>query len=172
MDRFRFPKSADVCLPSSWIGLNLKDKERKSYLELRGAIDFYLVELFDLRQVMKIVDLIELTKTLGHLNSMKVIESCVAYLRSLLLDKNIKIIDFTLVLLDILVKNCRYRIHLYIGKRRFMKTMCLVIRRLCMDERETHRIVGMRGLGKFMVFKCFRIIFPCLIFTNTLYVMI
>ena len=76
-----------------------------------------------------ILDLIESTKQIGVQNSMTVLEGMVTYLRHKLLSSDTQTIYYTVLLLDVLVKNSGYRVHVLIGRKRFMKTLSVVARR-------------------------------------------
>lgn len=143
MDKFRLPNTVDFHLPSSLVGISLSWNQEKGVFDnVKADIDLYYSGSVDLKILMRVVDDIDRTKVLGHTRSMKAIGHVMSYLRIKLLSRDVRIIEMTAVMLDVLVKNCQYRIHIYVGRKIFMKTFCLVLRQLLADERERHRCVG------------------------------
>ena len=61
---------------------------------------------------------------------MAVLEGMVTYLRHKLLSSDTQTIYYTVLLLDVLVKNSGYRVHVLIGRKHFMKTLSVVARRI------------------------------------------
>ena len=59
--------------------------------------------------LLTIVDEIDSTKKFGTANSMPLIDEVVTYLRINLLSRNLEKLKRTLVLMDVLVKNCQFR---------------------------------------------------------------
>lgn len=143
MDQFRLPSSVDFHLPSSMVGASfVRSKEKNIFNSIKSDIASYYTGPIDLIKLMVIVDNIDQTSSLGFTESMKILGNVMAYLRIKLLSRDLRITEMTAVLLDVLVKNCQYRIHIYVGRRIFMKTFCLVLRQLLVDEREQHRSAG------------------------------
>jgi hypothetical protein len=143
MDHFRLPSSVDFHLPSSMVGASfIWSKEKGIFDAIKANIAIYYTGPIDLIKLMAIVDSVDQTAGLGHTESMKILGNVMAYLRIKLLSRDLRITEMTAVLLDVLVKNCQYRIHIYVGRRIFMKTFCLVLRQLLVDEREQHRSAG------------------------------
>ena len=140
MDRFRLPKSVDFHLPSALVGIGSKHKNL--YLIIKGNVDEYLRGQMDLKILMKIVDNIDKTKGLGFSESMRILGNLMSYLRIKLLSKDFIIIEMTAVLLDVLVKNCQYRVHIFVSRKMFVKTYCFVMRQMLADGRETHQRAG------------------------------
>lgn len=147
MDKFRLPNTVDFHLPSVLVGRSLSWSAEKGVFEaIKADIDVYYSGPVDLKRLMKVVDDIDQTQSMGYTQSMKVIGHVMSYLRIKLLSRDIRDIEMTAVILDVLVKNCQYRVHIYVGRRMFMKTFCLVLRQLLADERERHRAVGKSGV--------------------------
>jgi hypothetical protein len=143
MDHFRLPSSVDFHLPSAMVGASfIWSKEKSIFDAIKADIANYYTGPIDLIKLMKIVDSVDQTGGLGHTESMKILGNVMEYLRIKLLSRDLRITEMTAVLLDVLVKNCQYRIHIYVGRRIFMKTFCLVLRQLLVDEREQHRSAG------------------------------
>jgi len=78
--------------------------------------------------LIEIVDEIEATKRFGTVPSLPIIDEIINYLRIKLLSNDTSTVTRTLILLDVLVKNCQFRIHYAIGRKRFMKTLSKVCR--------------------------------------------
>ena len=143
MDKFRLPNTVDFHLPSVLVGRTLSwNKEKGVFEAIKADIDIYYGGPVDLKCLMKVVDDIDQTKVMGNTPSMRVLGQVMSYLRIKLLSRDVRIIEMTAVILDVLVKNCQYRVHIYVGRKIFMKTFCLVFRLLLADERERHRCVG------------------------------
>lgn len=66
----------------------------------------------------------------GHESSMIVLRGVVHYLQAKLYSQDLGVVESTLVILDVLVKNCSYRIHTLVGQPTFMKSYGKVTRRL------------------------------------------
>jgi hypothetical protein len=143
MDQFRLPSSVDFHLPSSMVGASfIRSKEKSIFDSIKADIANYYTGPIDLIKLMAIVDSVDQTAGLGFTESMKILGNVMSYLRIKLLSRDLRITEMTAVLLDVLVKNCQYRIHIYVGRRIFMKTFCLVLRQLLVDERDQHRSAG------------------------------
>jgi hypothetical protein len=140
MDKFRLPKSVDFHLPSALVGS--WSKHRNIYSIIKTDIDKHLRGPLDLKNLMKVVDDIDKTKGLGFSESMRILGNLMEYLRIKLLSKDFTTIEMTAILLDVLVKNCQYRIHIYVGRKNFMKTYCYVMRQLLGDYRHAHQRAG------------------------------
>ena len=61
---------------------------------------------------------------------MIVLRGVVNYLQAKLYSQDLGVVESTLVILDVLVKNCSYRIHTLVGQPAFMKSYGKVTRRL------------------------------------------
>jgi hypothetical protein len=134
-------------LPAVFVGTSLSSSAQKDAFELiKKEIEVFYSSVAYLEILMKIVDHIDETNVMGNLRSMKVIGSLMSYLRIKLLSRHLHTVEMTAVLLDVLVKNCQYRVHMHVSKKMFMKTFCLVTRQLLADERESHRRIGIRML--------------------------
>lgn len=140
MDKFRLPKSVDFHLPSALVGS--LSKHRNIYSIIKVDIDKHLRGPLDLKNLMKVVDDIDKTKGLGFIESMRILGNLMEYLRIKLLSKDFTTIEMTAILLDVLVKNCQYRIHIFVGRKNFMKTYCYVMRQLLGDHRHPHQRAG------------------------------
>lgn len=140
MDKFRLPSSVDFHLPSALVGT--WSKHRNIFAIIKADIDLYLRGQMDLKILMIIVDNVDRTKGLGFSESMRILANLMSYIRIKLLSKDYIIIEMTAVLLDVLVKNCQYRVHIFVSRKIFMKTYCFVMREMLADGREAHRRAG------------------------------
>jgi len=97
----------------------LSQAERLRHAEIEAAIHtYYDGRKIDLAPLMVIKDLVDRTIDLGHAASMRVLNAVVARLKARLFDRNdMTAVEQTFVLLDVLVKNCSYRIHLLVGTK-------------------------------------------------------
>jgi VHS domain len=147
MDRFRVPSTADFHVPKSMLGLTISSTVGKEHFRvIRINIEKYSNNSFHISRLLQIVDDFDETKCLGHARSMQVLDPIVTYLRIKLLLSDIYVVEKVAVLVDTLVKNCQYRVHLLVGSRIFMKTFGVVTRHLLSDERKQHYKVGARML--------------------------
>ena len=147
MDKLRFPTTADFHIPRSMVGMTISSVPVKEHFRLiRLDIEKYANNNFHLSRLLKIVDRVDETNCLGHMRSMLVLNHMTTYLRIKLLSNDARIVEKVAVLIDTLVKNCHYRMHLLIGNRLFMKTFGIVIRQLLIDQRPTYHRVGQRML--------------------------
>ena len=124
-----FPSSVDFAIPTSLIGISLKGDAKHHFEIMISIIDKYLHSPLNQSKWCEILDEIEVTKSIGVKNSMKALESTVLYLRHKLLYGDTQTVYYTVLLLDVLVKNSGYRIHVLIGRKVFMKTMSVISRR-------------------------------------------
>ena len=147
MDRIRVPSTADFHVPKSMLGLTILSAVGKDHFRvIRINIEKYSNNKFHISRLLQIVDDFDKTKCLGHAGSMQVLDQIITYLRIKLLLSDIYVVEKVAVLLDTLVKNCQYRVHLLVGSRVFMKTFGVVTRQLITDERKHHCKVGARML--------------------------
>lgn len=147
MDKFRFPTSTDFHVPHSMVGMTIRSVPVKEHFQLiRLDIEKYANNNFHLSRLLKIVDRVDETNCLGHMKSMLVLNHMTTYLRIKLLSDDARIVEKVAVLIDTLVKNCHYRVHLLIGNRIFMKTFGIVTRQLLIDQRAAYYRVGQRML--------------------------
>jgi VHS domain len=147
MDRIRVPSTADFHVPKSLLGLTISSNVGKEHFRvIRINIEKYSNNNFHISRLLQIVDDFDGTKCLGHARSIQVLNQIVTYLRIKLLLSDIYVVEKVAVLLDTLVKNCQYRVHLLVGSRIFMKTFGVVTRQLLSDERKQHYKVGARML--------------------------
>ena len=126
----------------SWIGTALQGSAKKQFTMIRSKIDFYNLCEIDSRNIVVILDLIENVKTEGYARSVPVLSEVVHYLRSLLLSADIELVYHTLVLLDHIVKNSGFILHVMIGRRKFMKTMSHVARKHTAEIYYANKRVG------------------------------
>jgi hypothetical protein len=139
MDKFRLPTTA----AAAFMGKALSSSaEKKSFEIIKKEIEIFYASVAYSEIVMKIVDHVDETNIMGNKKSMRLIGSIISYLRIKLLSRALHIIEMTAVLLDVLVKNCKYRVHIHVNKRTFIKTFCLVTRQLLDDDRENYRHIG------------------------------
>ena len=100
-----------------------------------------------LAQMLQIVDLIENAKhNLSEAGSMKVTKKTIIYLRVSLSSNELHIVKMTLILIDILVKNGGYHLHVAIGNKKFMKAMTKNIIQLSASANADYRIAGILAL--------------------------
>ena len=78
--------------------------------------------------LLAIVDEMDETKRFGTVPSLPIVNEVINYLRIKLLSNDTSTVTRTIILLDVLVKNCQFRIHYYVGKKKFMKTFSKVTR--------------------------------------------
>ncbi len=124
------PASTDFCYPTSWIGSNLKGtREREHFGKIKQSIDYYMNNSINNANLLKIVDMIEESKAMGMSQSIPPLIEVVNLLRNQLMDSSPENVYKTIILLDVLIKNSGYRIHILIGRRKFMKTFGIVLRR-------------------------------------------
>eukprot|EP01032_Pedospumella_encystans_P013188 gene13188-15199_t len=109
---------------------------------IRSKIDFYNLCEIDSRNIVVILDLIENVKTEGYARSVPVLSEVVHYLRSLLLSADTELVYHTLVLLDHIVKNSGFILHVMIGRWKFMKTMSHVARKHTAEIYYANKRVG------------------------------
>ena len=129
-------------VPMSWIGTALQGSAKKQFTMIRSKIDFYNLCEIDSRHIVVILDLIENVKTEGYARSVPVLSEVVHYLRSLLLSADTELVYHTLVLLDHIVKNSGFILHVMIGRRKFMKTMSHVARKHTAEIYYANKRVG------------------------------
>ncbi len=130
----------------SWIGTALQGSAKKQFTMIRSKIDFYNLCEIDSRNIVVILDLIENVKTEGYAKSVPVLSEVVHYLRSLLLSADTELVYHTLVLLDHIVKNSGFILHVMIGRRKFMKTMSYVARKHTAEIYHANKRVGTLAL--------------------------
>ncbi len=141
--------SADFHYPADWFGKGLSGFSRTHFETLKHAIQMYLLEPAKQSKLTDVLNLIEETKIVGLNESVPIISEIVKYLRVYLLSKEPETVFSTLVLCDTMVKNSGYRVHLMIGRRKFMKTVGLITRRhrkLEYSHSSPHRRVAALGL--------------------------
>lgn len=134
--------TADFHLPSTWIGSTLSGTARMQFINIRKKIDLYNLEPVSSENIITVLDEIEKVKDSGHNESLPVLGEVVNYLRTLLLHSDTEIVFHTVILLDCIVKNSGYLMHVLIGRRKFMKTLSLIARRHLSETSESHKRVG------------------------------
>lgn len=130
----------------SWVGSVLQGVAKRQYVVIREKIDHYNTTPITEENIIEILDLIECVKEFGYKRAVPVLNEVVHYLRSCLLSTNTDIVFHTLVLLDCIVKNSGFILHIMIGRRKFMKTMSLVARRSIMEPSLAKQKVGLQAL--------------------------
>lgn len=123
------PSTADFHYPLDWFGRGLSGFSRTHFETLKHGIEAYMSDPKDKSKLINILNLIEETKIVGITESIPILSEIVKYTRVYLLSKDPEKVYHTLVLCDCLVKNSGYRLHLLIGRRKFMKTIGLITRR-------------------------------------------
>jgi len=123
------PSKLEITIPTSWIGSQLRGDSRRHYESIKNAIDVFLHTPLNNSKILEIVDLIEATKSVGINRSIEILDPVVTFLRHKILHGDTQTVYYTILLVDVLVKNCAYRIHVLIGRKRFMKTLSLIARR-------------------------------------------
>jgi len=115
--------------PKAMLGLFLEEGPKESFHRIMNLIDEYY-KMFSMRHdlLLGVVDEIDNTKKFGTASSMPLIDEVVTYLRINLLSKSLEKVKRTLVLMDVLVKNCQFRIHYAIGRKKVMKTLSKIAR--------------------------------------------
>ena len=147
MGKGRYLTTADFHLPTGLVGATLLPGVERDYFKIiRNDIDIYIKKITSLCQLMKLVDSVEETKRLGHRRSMIILSHIMTYLRIKLLSHELRVIELSAIMIDTLVKNGQYRIHILVGNRIFMKTIRVIIRQLLADERLQCRRVGFKIL--------------------------
>ena len=147
MDKLRLPKMVDLHIPSGMLGISITSLTGKEhYRTIRVNIEKYVNNNFHISRLLRIVDDVDETVILGYARSMQLLNHVVTYLRIKLLSSDVRIVEKVAVLIDALVKNCKYRVHFHVGNRTFMKTIGVVARQLYFDERIQYRRVGFRIL--------------------------
>lgn len=142
----KYISSVDFRLPMSWIGSVLQGVSKRQYMVIRDKIDNYNNKPITQENILEILDLIESVKEFGYKKAVPVLNEVVYFLRSALLSRNTDVVFHTLVLLDCIVKNSGYILHVMIGRRKFMKTMSLVARRSIMEPTLANQKVGLQAL--------------------------
>lgn len=139
----------DIHRPISWYGASLKGRSKEEFNKIKGKILHYLKNPIDNRSLLDIVDCIEDTQSLG-VHSIPVLKEIVDFLRVKLLSKGVDELQHVVILLDILVKNSGYRLHVLIGRRTFMKTLSLVGRRCYTNTKKEYAMLAL------LIFDCFQ----------------
>jgi hypothetical protein len=119
----------DVRYPERWIGSKLEGKDRILFENVKQLIDRYLSIYINQSLLVEINDFI-LKNICVSRSSYVILNELMKYLRIKLLSNNTDIIQHVMILLDFLVKNSvDYKVHLFIGQRKMMKTISVVGRR-------------------------------------------
>ena len=115
--------------PKRLLGAFLEEGLREAFNTIIALIDdHYSSTHMRHDALLAIVDSIDNTNRFGTSPSMPLIHEVVAYLRINLLSRDTEKVKRTIVLLDVLIKNCQFRLHYSIGRKKFMKTLSKVTR--------------------------------------------
>jgi hypothetical protein len=130
-----------------------KTSQRRFFKNIISMIDKYYLTEINHSYLFSIVDLVDRTNVLELIQSIEVLEEVISsviviyniiyiyyliyyikiifnrYIRVKLLSSSSQKVEWSIILLDILIKNCGYRIHYLVSKRKLMKTYSLSIRR-------------------------------------------
>lgn len=115
--------------PKRLLGAFLEEGPREAFHRIVDRInEHYSSSMMRHEVLLSIVDEIDNSKRFGTSPSMPLIHEVVAYLRINLLSRDTEKVKRTIVLVDVLIKNCQFRVHYSIGRKRFMKTLSKVAR--------------------------------------------
>jgi hypothetical protein len=134
--------TVDIRMPANWVGSSLQGPAKEQFLSLRRKIDLYNLESVTTENLVGILDAIEEVKSCGNDRAVIVLNEIVNYLRTLLLSRDTETVFHTVILLDCIVKNSGFIMHVLIGRRKFMKTLSLIARRHLNEPSQTHKRVG------------------------------
>ena len=143
------PAPQDFHRPLSWVGKDLRGQEKEELENLILRVKCFLrmptlITSYD--SLITIMDHVFHWITMGPPYSDKVLGELIRFLRVSLMSLSRRNIMNTVVICDVLVKNCGISIHNLIGKRFFMKTITLVARR------QFHKLsIKSRDLGVFIL---------------------
>lgn len=119
----------DIHVPESWIGQELHLQERILFNQMKQIINRYYLSLMSHSLLVDMNDL-AVNIISPHAHSMAIYTEIFKYLRLKLLSSDVKIVEYTAILLDFFVKNSLdYKVHLFIGRRKLMKTLSIIARR-------------------------------------------
>jgi hypothetical protein len=138
--------TVDIRMPANWVGSSLQGAAKEQFQSLRRKIDLYNLETVTTENLVRILDAIEEVKSCGNDRAVIVLSEIVNYLRTLLLSRDTEVVFHTVILLDCIVKNSGFIMHILIGRRKFMKTLSLIARRHLNEPSQTHKRVGVFAL--------------------------
>jgi hypothetical protein len=135
-----FVTQIDFHVPEMLLGQLLETNSRKIFYALKDRtekfikrpvfIPIYGEDKLLVKDVTRILDDVNSTQlTLSFENAHDVLTEFFKYLRIMLLSTKTNEVWHTVYLLDSLVKNFDYRIHVHVGQRRMMQTLGIVARR-------------------------------------------
>jgi hypothetical protein len=123
------PAKEDFTFPTSWIGRLLQPNQKRLFDLLVKEVDRYFDSNAKEKNMLEILDVIEETKGIGINESIPVLDELITFLRHKILYNESLIVYYTMILLDVMVKNSGYRVHILVGRKTFMKTLSLTARR-------------------------------------------
>lgn len=126
------PAPQDFHRPASWVGKDLRVWEKQEFDSLLMKIKSFMTtpaHSFTCDALITIIDHVFKWISMGPPYSDKVLGELVRFLRVSLMSLSQQRVMNTVIVCDVLVKNCGTSIHSLIGKRYFMKTIALVARR-------------------------------------------
>lgn len=140
--------SIDIRVPKFFLGTRLSDIGQREFENIKKVFKKYLetplsnnllqekisVKNFstanNYESLVPIIDkVLDLPQVMGDSVAMEVLGEFFEYLRIKLLSTNIVEVEKTVICLDVMVKNCGYRVHSLVGKKIFIKTLSKVGRR-------------------------------------------
>lgn len=131
----------DIHEPEYWIGINLQSPYQELFQQARSLIDQYIYKSTSLSisQVYLLVDINDLFNLqiccLHDSDSIQILQEIFKYIRIKLLYNSPEYVEYTMILCDFLIKNSfNFKIFLFIGQRKFMKTISIVGRRFEMKQ--------------------------------------
>ena len=144
MDR---PHKVDFHLPMSWIGGYLTKEQRPKFAKLKFDANCVILNYnatVNHKNILIVIDNVNGISSGDYSEeSMSILSEFVSLLRVYLLSKNPDIVARTAILCDTLVKNCGSKIHILIGRRKFMKTMSIQSRRFLKRPERNFRDVAL-----------------------------
>ena len=134
------PSLVDFRVPESWIGSDLLGNSKKTFNSCKALVECYYNSKLNHQILIQIADQVNI---ICHMQeSMLILEELFKLLRIRLLAVDPQTIEQTVILVDFLIKNCDFHVHVCIGKRKFMKTMSVVGRRQVKLNGYAHRCVA------------------------------
>lgn len=135
------PSPVDICVPESWIGSDLSPIDYSAFVTIKDLIDRLLyyrenVPLNHFEIGEKLFDI------KSPRNSWEITAEVFKYLRIKLLSKDSFVVEDVVSLLDFLVKNGGYQIHVCVNNKKFIKTLSLVARRQLVTPGMGHQRIG------------------------------
>ncbi len=126
----KMPSSVDFHFNSEHFGKDLTGDTKEKFSNLKQSIETFMIDTKNQNIILKIIlDLIEETKDLKSSESFAILREMTSYLRIELLSNDPERVYNVIILIDVLINNSGFRMHILIGRRKFMKTFGLVLRR-------------------------------------------